>query len=699
MVSPVLAAADRLYWSRVIRRADIVDVEFVRLQLRRAVSARGAVRAYVRGGFRRGLSLNPLFLEQLVSAQLPDSDRVPALYAYLVGDPAKVSTTISWDAPAYAAAHPESLHGAGGPLGYAWRSLRQGGELPMGADSLHRMITHEDLMRTAATGLNPPPHLPPRDSIAAPRVLVWKVGAEDADGASLEVLASVASHCDDAAVILVLDPAAPDDLRAASAQISLWRDRTFIVNGFIEAEAEISLPPGTILLVRESGSEIAAEAVRAILSGAEARPVQALWLAPDGTIASAAAAAYDGQTVPLFAGHPIEDLQELGETIPAVALDAPVRAHRLGDLSRPNTLLDAHATRERRHAPALRTHTGNTDFDQLSPGRGLEFVTAAGLVPSLQKRHAERLVLADGDSVPRLRWAIKTAAPAGRRGESWGDTHFARGLAAALERLGQHVAIDAYPAARRATAGLDDVTVVLRGPERIDPPESETTIQWIISHPDEITSEEVGLFDIVFAASEGWSAGASTRLGRTILPLLQCSDAVRFSPRGLERSDDLVFVGTARGIVRPSVVEPLRAGAPLRVYGPDWRGYIPASAIAGTHVPNEELPLLYESAGAVMNDHWPAMQREGFVSNRLYDVVSAGGRAISDHVTGIPELFGGAVRTYRTTQELLELVASPLDSLFPAEDDLAEISSRVRRLHSFDARAKELLRAAVAHRI
>lgn len=130
------------------------------------------------------------------------------------------------------------------------------------------------------------------------------------------------------------------------------------------------------------------------------------------------------------------------------------------------------------------------------------------------------------------------------------------------------------------------------------------------------------------------------------------------------------------------------------MYGPDWRGYIPAGAIAGTHVPNDRLPAVYEAAGAVLNDHWPAMQRNGFVSNRLYDVVASGGRAISDDVAGISEIFGPAVRTYRDIPELHELALSDLDALFPSDDELAAIARRIREEDSFDARARHLLDAA-----
>lgn len=184
---------------------------------------------------------------------------------------------------------------------------------------------------------------------------------------------------------------------------------------------------------------------------------------------------------------------------------------------------------------------------------------------------------------------------------------------------------------------------------------------------------------------------ASRRFERAVLPLLQCTDVTRFHPTGARRTHDIVFVGTARGIPRPSVVGPIRAGVPVKVYGPDWRGYIPAGSIAATGIDNRELAQRYETAGVVLNDHWPAMKAEGFISNRPYDVVAAGGRVLSDDVDGIESEFGGAVRTYASVEELIALLSGDLDAIFPPDSELARISADVRLRSSFDARARVLL--------
>lgn len=699
-----LLAADRFWWARTIRRADVVDPVYAGLQLGRAVSERSAIRAYVSGGFREGMSLNPLFVERLVSAQLPDPDRVPALYAYLVTDPERIETSLAWDAPAHAVARGSDA--SRGPLGDAWLMLRSGGSIALRGGGSADLPTLHSSAADVLDGRVPDPSSMMPD--ASEVVMTWELDGEDADGSTLRaplaVLAASGtgrepSESGPAVLILALLDATPS-VRLQASQLALGdsrillRDRSVPAAEAAEAAEGVPLSAGAVRVRRSAGALITAPALHALIAAGRTAPTAPVWLAPDGTIASAGLLTRGGTPYRVLCSHPREDAQALGDVLTVAMLDAPVRAWPAGGGGTPRTLL---AEAVFGPAPSAAPRAPLPDAPATDPAvpapRGLR-VDGWSLGDALAPRYArttERYTLPDSTEVPRLRWAIKTAAPAGSRGESWGETHFARALAAALERHGQYVAVDARPALDRASAGLDDVVLCLRGPHPLPPPPSSHTILWIISHPDEISASEVAGYERVYAASTTWAVAATQRLGVSIRPLLQCTDPRRFEPSGLRRSADLVFVGTARGIARPSVVEPLRAGRTVRVYGPDWRGYIPGAAIAGTHVDNDALPALYESAGAVLNDHWPAMRREGFVSNRLFDVVAAGGRAISDDVEGIAELFGAAVRTYDQIPELLALTAPPLDPKFCSDAELAEISQRIRAEHSFDARARALL--------
>ncbi len=118
------------------------------------------------------------------------------------------------------------------------------------------------------------------------------------------------------------------------------------------------------------------------------------------------------------------------------------------------------------------------------------------------------------ESAPALRWAIDLASPVGAPGRAWGDTHYGEALAAALRRRGQHVVVDARDTRHRPSRDHDDVVLVLRGLDLVRPRPGRVNLEWIISHPDLVTPEEVAGFDRVFAASHGWSEQVSTRVGR-----------------------------------------------------------------------------------------------------------------------------------------------------------------------------------------
>ncbi len=337
---------DRAWWARVIRRADVVDLAFVRAQRGgRRIGTRAAVRAYVRGGFRRGLSLNPLFLEGLVSAQLPDAERVPALYAYLVGDPARIETTVAWSAPEHAERHPEALGGPGGPLGDAWRRVRAGGPLRLGGGDSAREVDGAALRRAAVAALSP--QAPPAETDigsagAATARIDMALDRDDDDGRALAALATVLADIPATAVLHLHGTTA--GLRAAAALLTLLRPGLAMTDAPLpeegaededepartEAEGTAGTDASPVLLRRESGAAVTAEVLLALLRAASEGPVEPLWLAADGTTASAGVVVHGGRGFPLLAGFPAEDARALGESIPSAAPQGPVRARRAG---------------------------------------------------------------------------------------------------------------------------------------------------------------------------------------------------------------------------------------------------------------------------------------------------------------------------------------------------------------------------------
>ena len=277
----------------------------------------------------------------------------------------------------------------------------------------------------------------------------------------------------------------------------------------------------------------------------------------------------------------------------------------------------------------------------------------------------------------------------------WGDTFFGADLASALRRLGQEVVVDRRDAIDRRTAYLDDVTVTIRGLVDVVPDPARTNLLWVISHPDLVTPDEVRRYDAAFAASTSWSAKMTKLAGVPVAPLLQATDPSRFHPGAAdERGDEVVFVANYRAD-RPVVEAALVAGVDLAVYGKGWddtpvRGHVRSGFVA-----NDELGSIYARAGVVLNDSHADMAREGFMPNRLFDAVASGARVVTDGVGDDVRVFDGAVQVYRDAHDLALLCSPAGRDRFPDDAGMRRAAAYVAREHSFDARARVLLDAAL----
>lgn len=290
-----------------------------------------------------------------------------------------------------------------------------------------------------------------------------------------------------------------------------------------------------------------------------------------------------------------------------------------------------------------------------------------------------------------LRWAVVVASPSGEAGDQWGDTWFGRDLVEALNRQGQQARLVYRGGASTEARDKDDVVIVLRGLRRVTPRRAGNTwLLWVISHPELVDDAEIAEYDRAFAASPTWKSGL-------VAPLLQATNPQRFSPAAAtpDTGERYLFVGSTRGEYRAIVRDAIAAGVPLGVYGVGWSEFIDAEFIRGEFLPNADVPAAYASAGVVLNDHWPQMAEGGFLSNRLFDAVAAGARVISDEAAGLHEVFGDAVVTYSSADELREILHAPLETAFPDREQRLANAERIARDHGFDARASELIAAAL----
>lgn len=302
------------------------------------------------------------------------------------------------------------------------------------------------------------------------------------------------------------------------------------------------------------------------------------------------------------------------------------------------------------------------------------------------------------EGIPRLRWALKNPAPYGRTAELWGDTHFLRRLALALERLGQQVVIDNRDEFDRDSGRFDDVVLVLRGITPFRPAYGQLSFAWLISHPELLERSEAQGYDRVFAASEVWAERMTREWGVRIDPLLQATDPALFHPdRGEpDTGHPALFVGMGLRRERPLVRDAVAAGLPLAIYGHGWDDSPAAPFVRATNLPNLEVGEAYRRAGVVLNDHWDDMRVDGFLSNRLFDAAASGARVITDDVHGLDGLFGRSVQVARDVDDLRRLAtSSDPDSIFGDDDERRAVAHRVHAEHSFDARARTLLDTAL----
>jgi spore maturation protein CgeB len=150
-------------------------------------------------------------------------------------------------------------------------------------------------------------------------------------------------------------------------------------------------------------------------------------------------------------------------------------------------------------------------------------------------------------------------------------------------------------------------------------------------------------------------------------------------------------------VLRPIARDLLHTEHDLAIWGSGWDGLIDTSRVLGEHVPNGSVCGVYSSAGIVLNDHWDDMREHGYISNRIYDALACGAFVISDDVPGLHERFGDAVATYRSAEELEQLVDRFLAD--PAERRRRGELGReiVLAAHTFAVRADELLALLTDH--
>jgi hypothetical protein len=277
----------------------------------------------------------------------------------------------------------------------------------------------------------------------------------------------------------------------------------------------------------------------------------------------------------------------------------------------------------------------------------------------------------------------------------WGDTAFARAVARQLERLGHPSNIVVHAERDDPVALRADVALHIVGTRRLPLRPAQLNLLWIISHPDAVRAGRCAAYDLVFVASEPFVEHLREQVGIPVMALHQATDPELFHPEAGAAGPELLFVGNSRNRHRPVLDALAGTSHDLAVYGGNWRPeLLDPRFLRGDWIANDEVHRAYATAAIVLNDHWPDMRDEGFISNRIYDVLASGGFVLTDPVAGLDAEFDGAVATWTDADDLRASIerylADPGLRQSMSERGRAAVLAR----HTFAHRAKFLVEAA-----
>ncbi len=285
--------------------------------------------------------------------------------------------------------------------------------------------------------------------------------------------------------------------------------------------------------------------------------------------------------------------------------------------------------------------------------------------------------------------SIKIAAPDFFRAVNWGDYYFAIEVRKELELLGYKVRIDCLNDWNGTRSLGDDINIVLRGLNNFKTRNDQVNILWIISHPDLVSEGELKKYDHIFVASEKYTNKLNVFLENSCVQYLPQASAFKISdldPVILKDTPrhNILFIGNSRGEYREVVKWCIAKKLPISVYGNGWENLIPKEYIKGTFVENRLIPYYYYNAKIVLNDHWDDMKKNGFISNRVYDVLAVGGVLFSDYVIGMEKIKSENLYFYKNKKEFYNIIENRLENnrIYSVDDiDGLSFKERIQEIH------------------
>lgn len=286
-----------------------------------------------------------------------------------------------------------------------------------------------------------------------------------------------------------------------------------------------------------------------------------------------------------------------------------------------------------------------------------------------------------------LNFAIKLPVPRPRVQNRWGDFHFGVALQTALQRAGHRARVQTRKH-WHVVETPDEIDIVLKGGANYTPVPDRRTLFWLISKTG-LTEEEIAGGDHFFVAGKPALDGVASHVGKNRTSLLpQAFDPASMAPpETVAARGSAVFVGLARGGNRQMVRFALDTNSGIRLWGNGWEDTEARDFLVGERLANKELPEVYRSASAVLNDHTRAMRSAGIPSNRIFDALACATPVITDDVGWFPEDIEPYLYVVRTETEFSEAVAAAQNESLDRRMERIAFAHKIRQSHSFDARA------------
>ncbi|GAB1477838.1 rhamnan synthesis F family protein [Paracoccaceae bacterium] len=283
---------------------------------------------------------------------------------------------------------------------------------------------------------------------------------------------------------------------------------------------------------------------------------------------------------------------------------------------------------------------------------------------------------------------------------NWGDTQYAEGLLRAIRRIPGCGGALFFRGETPALVTGRDVVLRIVGPQLDDPLPGVPNLLWMISPPNVSPGAALARYQTIFSGS-GLFTQYLRQHGIEALYAPQATETSHFHPdrRPADAPEiPVVFVGAyAPRADRRLVLQAVKTGHDVRIWGPGWQGVVPDRCLQGERLNYDELAQTYATARIILNSHMPQMAERGFMSNRSFDALATGAEVVSDPIPGflaptLPELTL-VCDAATLARKLDDCLARP--ALTRAER--IAMNDRVARDYGFDRRAQSFVAIARDH--